>query len=100
LRPVSTQRTDKAIHVPKTGEQTFWYEAGLEAGLARPCACEGVLRSETALHRVAEAAAAFVDYSPTDEAHKHSAVRFMTVEGDLRRAVKAWRTTPTGSEDT
>jgi hypothetical protein len=43
------QRTDKAIHVPKTGEQTFWYEAGLEAGLARPCACEGVLRSETAL---------------------------------------------------
>jgi hypothetical protein len=40
-------RTDKAIHVPKTGEQTFWYGAGLEAGLARPCACEGVLRSET-----------------------------------------------------
>jgi hypothetical protein len=41
--------SDKAIHVPKTGEQTFWYEAGLEAGLARPCACEGVLRSETAV---------------------------------------------------
>jgi hypothetical protein len=42
-------RSDRAIHVPKTGEQTFWYEAGLEAGLARPCACEGVLRSETPL---------------------------------------------------
>jgi hypothetical protein len=59
------QRTNEAIHVPKTGEQTFWYEAGLEAGLARPCACEGVLRSETP--SVRDQFQALVDFVRADQ---------------------------------